>query len=187
MWGKEGKIKLDEKTELLKKAEVSLTLDGYDDIFSDFDSRAYNERALSDDFLVEIKKASLSRYPGKVELRFLIPAISRNLKNEILIQKRLKEHFRKHHTQLRDEIKGLRKKGAVMGLFGAIMIGIAAFLDSLQNTPLWMHIAEVILEPAGWFTGWTGLDQLYYTPRELEQDHIFYHRMEQADVTFHSY
>lgn len=187
MFEKGDKLKFEQKEDLLKKAEVSITIDDYDDIFSDFDSREYDQRALSDDFLLEVKKASFSKYPGKVELRFLLPATLRNLKKEILIQKRLKEHFKKHHTELRTEISRLRKKGTMMALGGAVMIGLAAYLDSLQNTPLWMHIAEVILEPAGWFTGWTGLDQLYYTPRELDKDHMFYHRMEQADITFHSY
>ena len=38
-----------------EKAEVGLRLEKYDDIFSDFDVRPYSARALSVDFLEEIK------------------------------------------------------------------------------------------------------------------------------------
>ena len=37
-----------------KEGNVSLVLESYNDIFSDFDPRNYSERALSDDFLIEI-------------------------------------------------------------------------------------------------------------------------------------
>lgn len=50
--------------EIIDKAEISLVLDTYDDIFSDFDPRPYGERALSSDFLDEAKKAA--RDKGRV-------------------------------------------------------------------------------------------------------------------------
>lgn len=44
------------KQSLLELAEVSILLDSYDDIFSDFDPSAYSERTLSDDFIIQAKK-----------------------------------------------------------------------------------------------------------------------------------
>ncbi len=49
--------------ELLNKARLSIWLDIYDDIFSDFDSRPFHERALSDDFIHEAKKMAKEK-PG---------------------------------------------------------------------------------------------------------------------------
>ena len=43
----------EETEKLLQQSEISLLLDSYDDIFSDFDPRPYNQRALSQDFLAE--------------------------------------------------------------------------------------------------------------------------------------
>ena len=40
------------------KIVVSLWLDNYDNIFSDFDPRSYAHRELSDDFLIEAKKVT---------------------------------------------------------------------------------------------------------------------------------
>ena len=36
----------------LREGNISLVLDSYDDLFSDFDPRDYSQKALSDDFLV---------------------------------------------------------------------------------------------------------------------------------------
>lgn len=50
--------------------EISIWVDTYDDVFSDFDSRPYDNRELSDDFLTEVRKMVRSNAPGKVELKF---------------------------------------------------------------------------------------------------------------------
>ena len=55
-----NKHKHEESTEpkqsLLKLGEISILLDSYDDIFSDFDPSHYSERTLFDDFIVQSKK-----------------------------------------------------------------------------------------------------------------------------------
>ena len=46
---------VEEKNTALKEGNISLILDSYDDIFSDFDQRDFSERSLSDDFLIECR------------------------------------------------------------------------------------------------------------------------------------
>lgn len=41
---------------LIPSQNISIWLDTYDDIFSDFDYRQFSEKALSDDFLTELQK-----------------------------------------------------------------------------------------------------------------------------------
>ena len=54
--------------------EISLWLDSYDDIYSDFDSRHYLKRRISKDFIDELE-ASLKYRTGRVEnLILLLPA-----------------------------------------------------------------------------------------------------------------
>lgn len=72
----------EEKEKLLKLSEICLILDTYDDIFSDFDPRPYDERGLSDDFLSEARKAVKKKPSETIELKFLIPANKRNLSDE---------------------------------------------------------------------------------------------------------
>src|SRR5882724_5480335 len=81
--------------ELLGKAELSVWLDVYDDIFSDFDPRPLQERTLSDDFINEARKMSKEKPDGKIELKMLMPKALRHHETEKIIIKNLHEHF--HH------------------------------------------------------------------------------------------
>ena len=65
---------------ILHLSEISILLDNYDDIFSDFDPRPYSERSLSDDLLNEARKASRDKNTGRLELRFLISEKMRDVK-----------------------------------------------------------------------------------------------------------
>ena len=78
----------EDKSKLAGMSEISLNLDSYDDIFSDFDPRPYSERAMSQDFLAEAHRASIDKGFGQIELNFLIP------KN-----KRKKHEDRRAHIQ----------------------------------------------------------------------------------------
>ena len=101
--GSELKEEIYVKGSLLAESEISLILDSYDDIFSDFDPRHFSERALSDDFLIEAKKAARDK-AGVYELRFLVPKQQRNFEHEHLIRMRLKEHFKKHYRKIQHKI-----------------------------------------------------------------------------------
>src|ERR1035437_3645551 len=73
--------------------QVSIWLDGYDDIFSDFDPRPYSERSLSDDFIAEAKKVSREKLLKINELNLLIPDSKRNAEQESVIIKNLHANF----------------------------------------------------------------------------------------------
>jgi len=178
---------LDNKQKLLRMSEVSLILDTYDDIFSDFDPRPYSTRALSDDFLLEVKKATKDKPSGTVELKFMMPHHSRNLVSENLIKRRLKEHFKRHYILAIDDVKKIRNKGISMTLAGVVMLMLSAYLRSLSYINLFTHFFIFLFEPAGWFTAWTGLDQIFYGVREMEPDLKFYEKMSQAEINFLPY
>ena len=50
-------------------SEIPLWLDNYNDLFSDFDPRHYSNRALSQDFLEELKRASRDKQTKTVNLK----------------------------------------------------------------------------------------------------------------------
>jgi len=182
----EERVAEEEKTKnLLAKAEISVLLDTYDDIFSDFDPRPFISRALSDDFLIEAKKATKDKQ-GTFNLSFMIPKKLRNFEHELLIRRRLRDHFKKHALLLGNEIHRIKVKGIFMAIAGIVMIMIASFLFSLED--VWfIHLLIVILEPAGWFTAWTGLDEIYYKGKELKPDLEFYNKMTRCEISFHTY
>lgn len=183
----ENNSQSEETKRLLQSSEVSLILDTYDDIFSDFDPRPFVQRALSHDFLEEAKRATRDLPSGGIQLKFLIPYQLRNITTEIMIKKRLKEHFKKHHLQLTLDLKKLRTRGILMALFGVILILIATYLVSLSAQNIILRFFEVVLEPAGWFTSWTGLEDIYWTGRDISKEHQFYNKMSESNIEFISY
>jgi hypothetical protein len=183
-------LTLDEegKKKLLNLSEISLWLDTYDDIFSDFDPRPYSQRALSDDFLSEVKRASRDKGFGPIEINFLIPANQKNPYHEALIKKRLKDHFKHHHDDLHKEKNGIYKQGAIfMAVSVVLMLGASYLLYQQENSGFLINFLVILLEPAGWFLFWEGLYQIIFESKEINPDLHFYEKMTRAKITFMSY
>src|SRR3989338_2794493 len=140
------------KQELVKKSQISILLNNYNDIFSDFDPRPYNTRALSDDFLLEAKKAA--RYKEEnLQLDFLIKKSERKLEHEILIKRRLREHFKKHAVLAQEEVSKVKKEGYILIGIGVLMMFITVLIYSniISFGEFTKSIIIIITEPAGWF------------------------------------
>jgi len=174
------------KQKLLETSEISLILNTYDDIFSDFDPRPYFQRALSDDFLIEAKRAARDKIIG-MELKFLLPRNIRNAETESTARKRLHEHFKKHAFLLEEENRKKLRLGIMVAIIGMILTsGGASIMHFLGNELLW-NILIVILEPAGWFTVWKGFDFIFEATKAQKPDLDFYRKMSKADISFSSY
>lgn len=175
------------KEERMKQGNISLILDSYNGIFSDFDPRPYSERALSDDFLIECKKAVRDREysSGGFELRLLIPKIKRNISDESKIRSRLKNHFHKHFKEKQNELKSIRIEGIAWFCLGILFILLATYIYPLEG--FFYHFIFVVLEPAGWFTMWSGLDKLFFNTREKQPELEFYKKMSGSEISFYNY
>ncbi len=170
-----------------RQGNISLILDNYDDIFSDFDPRHYSERALSDDFLYECKKAVRERIAEKegLELRLLVPKKRRHSGTEAVIKKRLHTHFKKHFLLRQKERKETRKWGFFWCMIGTALIYIATMLYQYES--LFTDFLRILLEPAGWFTMWIAFDMLFFGQKEKEPDFLFYKAMSNIRLTFRGY
>ncbi len=170
----------------LREGNVSLILDRYDDIFSDFDPRAYSERAVSDDFLVECKRAVREKENEEFELRLLMPKNKRDLNQEISIKKRLKAHFIKHHKEKEDEIKKMRREGLLWVFLGIIInvVVVSGFLK-VENSIFIAFLS--ILEVPSWFLIWEGLGKALIESRKKKSDLEFYKKMSKARIYFFNY
>jgi hypothetical protein len=172
---------------IVDEAEISIVLDTYDDIFSDFDPRPYNVRTLSEDFLIEAKRAARQKRDEGIELRFIIPQDKKNASHEILIKQRLHEYFRTHHWAAQQELRKYRRQALMLIAIGTV-IGFAAVWISLQEiADVFKHAVEILLSPASWFTIWTGLEHLTFPQEKSVQNEHFYRQMMDAHVTFTSY
>jgi len=182
-----AEIKDAEKQKLLRLSEISIWLDTYDDIFSDFDPRPYPQRALSDDFLSEAKKAAKEKSSGAIELKFLIPEQKRDAALENIIKKRLHEYFKKHSAMMKKEIKGIKRKSAFFLLAGVSAMFAASLVSQLTATHLAWNFVFVLLEPTGWFMVWFGLEHIFGTAGQKKQELQFFKKMANSKIEFTPY
>ena len=184
-----GVDKTAQDKELLAMSEISLILDGYDDIFSDFDPRPYSQKSLSQDFLEEAKRASKDKAEG-LELQLMVPKKARDISLEENIKKRLRDHFKRHHDMLHNEIKNFRNHGFVFLLAGIAMMTLAYFFSvdgGLLAPNMLNNLLFIILEPAGWFTAYTGLERIFNIPAQKTEEAGFYGKMASSHITFKGY
>lgn len=176
-----------EKNRLLRESEIGIWIDTYEDIFSDFDPRPYSQRSLSQDFLNETKKASRDKVSGNIEIKFLVPRKVRNLKDEAVVKKRLRDHFKNHTQQLKKERIKLIGEGALFVFIGlAFMIFATVIL--VKNDPRFIiKVLGVFFEPGGWFFFWEGLNLIIFKARLQTPDFEFYKKMSESDIIFNSY
>ncbi len=175
------------KKRLLQLSEISLWLDSYDDIFSDFDSRPYEQRALSDDFLNEARRASRDKASGTIELKLIIPKPKRNRQHENLIKKRLRDHFKKHYEILGAETRNLVRQGTLFIIMGVILMFFSTLiLYEYDQKNVISDFLIVLLQPAGWFLFWEGLRQIVFDS-DNKPDLRFYEKMAECDIEFTSY
>lgn len=180
--GNEAKMK-----ELMEKAEISLILDTYDDIFSDFDPRPYGERALSVDFLSETRREARDKNVG-IELNLLIPKTARNPADEETIKTRLKAYFRKSYRYAKEELSKRNRQAMALVVVGIAIGAVDVYMLSLEGISSILKSAiEIVLTPASWYTIWTGFDELMIKPREMVADSAFYKKMSGAQIIFTPY
>ena len=167
-----------------KASPVSLALDDYEDLFSDFDPRAFSERMLSDDFLHELKRASLDKEAEGLALVLMLPKEKRSAGLEHVIKERLREHFKRHRRRLEEKARRERKTGLLMVALGILFMFTATYSLFFAGRGLWMTFIVVLLEPAGWFTFWEGLNLILFQAREATPDLGFYRKMAGAKISF---
>jgi hypothetical protein len=175
------------KLRLPKIAEISVWLDGYDDLFSDFDPRPFEERAVSDDFLHEAKTFSKEKPAGQFELVLLVPHKLQDTETEAVIVNRLHEFFSHNHRRSHAAVAANRRFGLLLTALSLALLFCAAWLRSVQANQWLINFILVVLEPAGWFTIWTGFERLFFVPAQLASDLAFFEKMSRCTISFIPY
>lgn len=163
---------------------ISVWVDCYDDIFSDFDLRPYISRNVSDDFLSEVRKLSHETQSHIDELRLLLPEKVRDKSMESIITKRLHGHFVKNLHYFQKKKKTERKKDVLLNLLGIFMMICAGYISSLKSQSVLLHILLVSFEPAGWFLLWISMEHLIISSRKEKPEFEFYSKMTKCKTVF---
>lgn len=167
--------------------EITIQLDTYDDIFSDFDPRPYQGRELSEDFLKEIQRRYLEDKRGRFEVRFTIPTAERDVNEEALIKRRLREHFAFMAKTEEESIKSTKQRGYIYILMGtAVLLANIVALYALEESSLFYQVLSIILVPAGWYGTFTGIGKVIDEPFEAVGRKNLYEKFEKAAYIFMS-
>jgi len=106
----------------------------------------------------------------------------------LLIKKRLKEHFRKHHNLLKKEKRSIIRQGIYLLLTGILIMVLTAFiLFRFGEKNFMTALLIIILEPAGWFLFWEGMHLIFFDAKTRTQDLGFYAKMASCEVKFIEY
>jgi hypothetical protein len=162
--------------------EINIRLAHYDDIFSIFDMRPYAERALSVDFLDEIKRAVDSRDSENIELVLYLPQHKRDEAHEKNIHQRLVSHINRHYKLLSAKKRGVLGTGVSMVILGvACMIAATLVVFEDPSHDVLLSFLVVFLEPAAWFLLWEGMDQIIFNSKNINPELNFYRVMHKSE------
>jgi len=183
---KPGRRRLARKHEkiLARDSHVGLSIDTYDDLFSDFDPRSYHERELSHDFLNELNRFFLHKAPESLDLVLLMPAAQRSAKLENIIKKRLHIYFQHKYRDTEKILRGATLKSVLKIVFSMVIMAFTGYLAVHAAQVVWKNILKVMLEPASWFLFWTSIDNLIETRRAVKNELKYYYRLSECKIMF---
>ncbi|MFC1709955.1 hypothetical protein ACFL2J_07875 [Candidatus Omnitrophota bacterium] len=165
--------------------EIDIVIDTWDDIFSDFDPSPFNERTLSEDFIVELKKRYRETRKGNFAVTIYAPIFLKDAKSEAIVIQRLKRHFLYRSLQSQKKIASIRIKGIIYVLLGICFLTfltLAAYFKMFSD--LAIEILGIVVMPLGWFGIWEGFSKVVDTTPKFIQDEILFNKLSKAQYRF---
>lgn len=164
--------------------DLKLWLDSYNDIYSDFDSRHFLKRRISEDFLQELRLALKSHKLPMQNMILYLPLAERKVSLESDIEKSMKNFFEDQYGQAKLKTSKKLRTGISLVCLGISSMLIYAYLGIQHQQQSVLTIAKVILEPAGWFMIWTGMDALFYDLKKLKKEMQFFQTLAKLSIQF---
>ncbi|MEW6748783.1 MAG: hypothetical protein AB1295_03695 [Candidatus Micrarchaeota archaeon] len=166
-------------SDVLQKADISL--DGYDDIFSDFDYSPFGKRLLSEDFLSELRRRYSYTWKGDPIVNFTLPKARRSEKTESLIKKRIKDHFKSRVKEIERKTREKIRNGAVRVSIGIVLSFALFVVPELETVPA-LTIFSVLI----WYSTWSGLESILQASSTFKKRRAFAERFMKAEYNFAS-
>ena len=166
--------------------ELNLWLDSYDDIYSDFDSRHYLKRRISDDFLHELRTEIKDREHVEQEMVLLLPPERRDETSEKIIAASLVNFFASQFRFHEDKCRNKLNKGMLLLASGILTMLLNSWVNYRYEASFSVIALKVLMEPAGWFLLWGALDFLFYDFSGLKKERNFFKKLSDMHIHFRS-
>lgn len=167
-------------------AELSLWLDSYDDIYSDFDSRNYLRRRISEDFLFELRKELKYKGDHAKDMLLLLPQDRRDASAENIIADSLQDFFKQQFHLYQEKCRNKVNQGLLLMVGGITVMVVNAWINFQSRHSFPLTALRILLEPAGWFLMWAALDFLFYNYSLLKREREFYRELQEIHIHFKS-
>jgi len=165
--------------------EISIAIDSWDDIFSDFDPSPLELRVLSEDFLFELRKRYRETQRGNYLITLYAPISLKDDNTERIVLKRLKQYFKFRFLSLTRELNHHRAKGGlfiVLGVGALSTMSMVTFFKLLSQ--LQIELLGIVLIPLGWFGIWEGFSRIIEPAPKLTQDLELYSKLAKVTIKF---
>lgn len=167
--------------------ELDLWLDHYDDIYSDFDSRHYLKRRISDDFLYEVRTSFRHKEGHIDDLVLILPAEKRQEQAEQMIAESLNNYWHRQYESRREAARKKRGVGLLFLFSGMTLMVVNTFISYYYKSESFpLTAVRVLLEPAGWFMIWAAMETLFYELRTIKKEKNFFREISEAKIHFRS-
>lgn len=164
---------------------INLWLDSYDDIYSDFDSRHYQARKISEDFLAELQ-VEIKNLPDTRNMILFLPPQERNEEAEKVIASSLHHFFSSQFKRHQHICRQKLTKGLLFLIVGVMVMLLNSWIIYRARESFLIICLKVLLEPAGWFLLWAGLDFLLYDFAGFKKTENFYSVLSEMRIYFES-
>lgn len=164
---------------------ISIAIDTYDDIFSDFDPRDILDRDLSEDFINELARRHRHGAKGKYDVVIVAPKTIENTAIEKKITTRLNKYFHQKYLRYKKSIDELRIRGAIYIVVGMLLLSaltLLAYFGKMDRFTI--ELIGIIFMPLGWFGIWEGFSKIVDIPFRLGTDVLVYKRLSKAAYKF---
>ncbi len=163
---------------------LRLWLDSYNDLYSDFDSRHFGRRRISEDFMHELRQAMTGEYASSKDLVLLLPDAGRQTEAENQIMDRLQRYFKGQFKEAQYKHRKKVRAGWVLIAAGLTIMVINAWISIEYPDHKLIMASKVVLEPAGWFMMWTGLDILFTDRKSLYKEMVLFRSLSSMKIQF---
>jgi len=163
--------------------KINIALDTYNDLFSDFDISAFQNRSISLDFKEELESHYLDENLKQLKIIFSIPKKQRNVKNEKIIIKRLKQFFISKQQNYSKRINLRKQKGFNLIIMGFFFITLTFIFELFFTDWLPLYFSNIIMI-LGWFGIWNGFEKVVEVPPEFLTKKNMYISFSKAEIIF---